>query len=101
MRHGEEPGRVHGIPAGARDDDLVHVPPHQRAAHRGELGRRPVGSGAPLRVRSVRIRRGEPGLPLPTGPPVASGVFSAAPASRKCMPPAACQSMGGVDPDTA
>ena len=61
----------------------------------------PVGSGSPGIVRLVRIRRADPGGPEPTGPPLASGVLSAAPARRNRMPSTACHSMGCAEPETA
>ena len=61
----------------------------------------PVGSAAPTTVRLVRIRRADPGVPVPTGLPSASGVLSAAPARRKSMPSTACHSIGCAEPETA
>ena len=52
-------------------------------------------------VRSARMRRADPGAPDPTGRPSASGVLSAAPASRKRMPSTACHSMGCEEPEKA
>ena len=47
------------------------------------------------------MRRADPGGPDPTGPPRASGVLRAAPASRKCMSSVACHNMGWDEPETA
>jgi hypothetical protein len=93
-RHGEEPGRVDRVPAGARDHHLVHLPGGQRASHGGQLGGGPRGQGRAATVRLVRMRRADPGGPDPTGPPRASGVLRAAPARRKCMSSVACHNIG-------
>ena len=100
-RGGEETRGVDGVTAGAGDDHLVHLPGRQRGAHGRQLGGRPRRQRRPPMLRSVRIRRAEPGAPSRPVRPSTSGVLSAAPASRKRMPCMACHSIGCAEPETA
>ena len=72
-RLGEEPRGVDRVPAGAGDDDLIHLPRAQRLPHDASWAGVPAGRADPRSVRSVRIRRADPGAPVPTGPPGAFG----------------------------